>query len=108
MLKKSTAWSILVYGVLLIGLGTAGYYQAGSLMSLYAGGGFGVLLIISSLFIFASQKWGARMALVLTILLTGMFAYRYSVTGKAIPAVLAVLSGGMLLFLLAQCGTWRK
>lgn len=108
MLKKSTAWSVLVYGALLFVLGIYGYWQAGSALSLYAGSGFGVLLILSSLGIFKGFRWSARAALILTLLLTALFAVRYSTTGKAMPAILSVISGGMLLFLLAQAGTWKK
>lgn len=108
VLKKSTAWSVLSYGILLIILGIVGYYQAGSKMSLYMGSGMGVLLTFSAIAMFAKQGWSFSVALLLTLLLTGMFAYRYSTTMKAIPALLSVLSGGMLLFLLAQAGTWRK
>ena len=108
MLKKSTAWSVLVYGILLIILGIYGYYQADSKISLYAGSGFGVLLTLASFGIFANQKWSAASALILTLLLTALFAIRYSTTGKAMPAILSVISGGMLLFLLAQAGAWKK
>ncbi len=108
MLKKSTAWSVLIYGIVLICLGFYGYYDKGSLVSLYMGAGLGVLLIVSATLIYFHFRWGAYMALALTLLLTATFAYRYSATTAAIPAVLSVISGGMLLFLLAQAGTWKK
>jgi uncharacterized membrane protein (UPF0136 family) len=57
---------------------------------------------------FAGKRWSAYTALGITIALTGLFAYRYSLTGKAIPAILAVISGGMLLFLLAQSTSWKE
>lgn len=77
-------------------------------MSLYAGSGFGVLLTLSAIGIFFGLRFSAGAALFLTLLLTALFALRYSTTGKSLPAVLSVLSGGMLLFLLAQAGTWKK
>ncbi|HSX26642.1 MAG TPA: TMEM14 family protein [Chlamydiales bacterium] len=108
MLKKSTSWSVLIYGLILIILGIYGYYQAGSQMSLYVGSGMGLLVCLGAVAMFAKQGWAFGFSLFLTILLTAMFAYRYSTTTKAIPAILSVVSGGMLLFLLAQAGTWRK
>lgn len=108
MLKKSTSWSVLVYGALLIGLGYLGYHQSQSKISFYMGAGSGGLLILSSLAMFAHRKWGCYAALFLTALLTITFALRYSSTAKMIPAVLSVLSGGMLLFLLALTAKWKK
>lgn len=85
-----------------------GYHFGGSKASLMMGGGFGVLLILCSLAMFAKNKLGAYIAAILTLFLTGTFAYRYTITEKPVPAILAVLSGGMLLFLLAQIAKWKK
>jgi len=108
MLKKSTCWAILIYGILIAVLGYMGYHQGGSKVSFYTGGGIGTLLVISSLLMFARIHFAAYAALFLTLALTATFAIRYSLSGKTIPAVLAVLSGGMLLFLLAQSARWKK
>jgi uncharacterized membrane protein (UPF0136 family) len=108
MLKKSTSWCVLIYGLILIGLGYWGYHKGGSITSFYAGGGFGALLVLSSLFMFAQKRFGAYSALTLTLLLTGLFGIRYSITHKNVPAILAVLSGAMLLFLMAQTARWKK
>ena len=108
MLKKSTSWSVLIYGLLLIGLGYFGYSEAGSKISFYMGGGIGGLLMLSSLLMFARYKIGAYGAVILTLILTATFGIRYSLTHKGLPAVLAVLSGGMLLFLLAKTAKWKK
>lgn len=107
MIKKSTSWCVLIYGIVLILLGFWGY-QEGSQVSLYAGAGFGALLIISSLLMFAGWKVGSYIALAITLALTVVFAIRYSATGKSVPAIMAVLSGAMLLFLLAKLARWRK
>lgn len=106
-MKKPTAWAVLIYGVLLICLGYLGYHLAGSTMSLWSGVGLGGLMVLSAWAIFAQKKEGIFMALLLTLLLTLLFSYRYSDTGRMIPAILAVASGGMLLFLLAQIGKWK-
>lgn len=108
MLKKSTCWAVLIYGLILTLLGLWGYYSSGSTVSLYAGSGFGLFLMLCSFLMFAQKKQGSYAALTTTVLLTGLFAIRYSLTGKGLPAILAVLSGGMLLFLLAQTANWKK
>jgi uncharacterized membrane protein (UPF0136 family) len=107
MLKKSTSWTVLLYALLLMGLAYWGYTQ-GSLVSLYSGMAFGFLLLLCSLLMFAEVRWSAYIALSLTVLLTALFAIRYSMTGKDLPAILAVVSGGMLLYLLAQTTHWRR
>ena len=108
MLNKSTCWSVLIYGLILFGLGLWAYLQAESRISLYMGTGSGALLIISAILMFAKNNSGAYGAIFLTAALTIMFAIRYSITNKPIPAILAVLSGAMLLFLLAQSVKWKK
>jgi len=108
MLKKSTSWSVLIYGLILIGLGYWGYQEAGSKISFYMGAGFGGLLVLSSVLMFFQSKIGSYTAVILTLILTATFGIRYSLTHKGLPAVLAVLSGGMLLFLLAKTAKWKK
>ncbi len=108
MLKKSTGIIVLIYGMLLVFLGWLGYEQKGSLMSLIFGSGFGALLVICAIAMIYHKKVGAYVAVVLTLLLTGMFAYRYTVTGFTNPAILCVLSGGMLLYLLALTAKWKR
>lgn len=88
-------------------LGYLGYQKTESLASLYSGVGFGVLLVLCSLAMFAKNKLGAYIAVILTVFLTAIFAYRYTLVQKPIPAIMAVISGGMLLFLLAQLSRWR-
>ena len=83
-------------------LGYIGYREAASMASLYSGLIFGGLLVASGIGMLAGQKIGAYTALVTTILLTGVFSYRYAVTEKDLPAILAILSAGMLLFLLLR------
>lgn len=107
MLKKSLIWSVFLYGIVVIGFGYYGYYSSGSKASLWSGVGSGGFLLISALLMKIGRNEGTYLALFLTILLTGVFAYRYSVTTAMIPAVLAIASGGMLLFLLTRIAKWR-
>lgn len=107
MLKHSLSWSVLIYGCILILLGYWGYLQ-GSKVSLYSGGSFGLLLVISSLFMFAGKKIGFYGAILFTALLGLVFSIRYAFTGKSLPAILAVLSGAMFLFILLKSAHWRR
>ena len=107
VLKKSTSWTVLIYGVITIILGILGYLS-GSTISLMAGALSGVLIIISSYFMFSHKQWGAYVATGLTFLLTLTFSVRYTLTHKPLAAILAVLSGGMLLFLLARIAKWKR
>lgn len=107
MLKKTTCMIVLIYGMLLMVLGGLGYWYGGSLVSLFMGAGFGFLLGISAIFMFAGKSWAASAATIFTLILTATFAARYTLTSKTVPAILAVLSGGVLLFLLARIAKWK-
>jgi uncharacterized membrane protein (UPF0136 family) len=106
-MKKSAAWTVLIYGLILIVLGYMGYRQ-GSLPSLIAGSGLGFLLAVSSIGMFAKKRVAGYAALFLTTALTVVFSYRYALTNKPLTAALAVLSGAMLIFLLLHLTKWRK
>lgn len=108
MLNTLTKWAIFFYALLIIALGTVGYYKAESLPSLIAGGGCGFLLLLSVLMVFMGRKIGSYTALILTLLLTATFSYRYAVSHALFPALLAVLSGAMLIFLLVQLVQWKS
>ena len=108
MLNKTTIWFILIYGIIIMVLGYIGYRDAGSMASLWAGLILGGLIVLSGLGMLAGQKVGGYIALGATLLLTAVFAYRYTLTGKGMPAILAVLSAGMLLFLLTRFGKWKS
>lgn len=107
-MKKSTSWTVLFYGLAIAALGYLGYHQSQSKASLWSGLGSGSLLILSSLAMFFHRKGGVYAALTVTLLLTIIFCYRYTLTHGALPAVLSIISGGMLIYLLVQIGKWRK
>ena len=107
MFKKTTCWIVLLYGVLLMGIGSYGYFEKQSLISLGMGGGFGLLVVISALLLFAKKRVGIYSATFITLIMAATFAVRYTMTQKTVPALLCVFSGGMLLFLLAQSVNWK-
>ncbi len=107
MIAKTTSWTVLVYGLLILILGLVGYYKSGSAASLYAGAGFGALLILSAAFMFCQFRFSLHAALILTLGLTITFGIRYFKTGKELPAILAVLSAAMLFFLLIRIARWK-
>ena len=108
MFKKTTCWIVLFYGLLIMAIGIAGYMKKESMISLYMGGGFGLLIAASSFLLFAKIKTGIYTSTFLTLALVFTFGIRYTMTHKIVPALLCVLSGGMLLFLLAQSAKWKK
>lgn len=107
MFKKSVIWPVFLYGILIVCFGYYGYHTSGSKISLWSGVGFGGFLMVSALIMMARRKEGVYLAILLTLLLTGVFSYRYSVTTATLSAVLALASGGMLLFLLVRTAKWR-
>lgn len=107
MFKKTTCWIVLIYGLLLIAGGYMGFTK-GSLPSLYIGCGSGTLIVISSLLLFAKKQAGTYISVFSTLILAATFGFRYSLTSKPIPAIFAVLSGSMLIFLLVQSAQWKK
>ncbi len=107
-MQKTTAWITLGYGILLIVLGYIGYAQAHSSISLRMGSICGILIIATSIPMFMGRVWGLYGALLFTFLLTAGFAFHYSKVGRPIPAVMTVVSGAVLLFLLTKLGKWKK
>jgi len=108
MLNQSIRWTVLFYGTLLVALGIVGYQSSHSKISLIMGVISGLLVMGSAGLLFLGKRAGLYAAGVLTLLLTGMFSYRYAVTFKMFPAFMAVLSGAMLLYLLSQSVKYKN
>ncbi len=108
MFKKSTCWIVLLYGLLLIAIGLEAYVKKHSLVSLLSGGSLGFLISLSAAALFAQKKMGVYLSIGLLILTTAVFAVRYAVSHSTTPALLCILSGGVLLFLLVQSVRWRN
>lgn len=108
MIQKAISSTVLIYGILLLLLAAYGYYATQSQVSLIMGLIFGGAISLSALAMFGQNKTGAYVAIVLTLALTIVFSIRYSSTQKEIPGIMAVISGGMLIFLFAQIGKWKS
>jgi uncharacterized membrane protein (UPF0136 family) len=108
MMSKTTCWLILIYGIVIMTLGYIGYMQAQSIPSLMAGLALGGLLVLSAIGMFVHQKVGAYVAFATTILLTAVFAYRYAISGSRLPAILAIISATMLIYLFVRFASWKS
>ncbi len=89
---------VLFYGLIIGISGIIGYWK-GSNISLYMGMGFGSLLMLSSIPMFANKKWGLPIALILNIALTIVFSLRFIKTHSPTPGILALISICVLLYL---------
>ncbi len=70
-------WMTMMYGVLLLAGGLMGYFMAGSKVSLFAGGGFGLLAVAAAILMlrrFGMAGWG--LALAVTLLVGGYFGWQ--------------------------------
>lgn len=85
------------YGLIAAIGGTIGFVKAGSVASLVAGGGSGVLLMICAALIGKKPKAGLIGALVLSLLLIGRFASAAVKGGASSVAVIMILGGAAVL-----------
>jgi len=95
------------YAVLLIAFGITGFVKAGSLISLYSGGGLGVLLLGCSLGMMKGIRLCSFGALGTLIILMAAFFFRALASHKILPIALGMLSLGLFLFL-AYRTAYRK
>lgn len=102
MKDKISFWTVFVFAVFLIVFGYIGYLKSCSLMSFISGGISGVLLLISCLGMYQKKKWGMKAAMVISALLTIMFAIRGVISEKPLPMILTALSAVVLVLLLIR------
>lgn len=89
----TTAWVILIYGILVAAGGAMGYFKAGSMASLIAGVGSGLLLAGASMAMMkGSYQAGWWISLIVALLLLGRF-------GSAALKGFKMMPGGMVIIL---------
>ncbi len=99
MFYQSMGWLILVNGMIVACFGFFGYRNTGSLPSLYAGVGSGILLIGGAVGLLAQKRFGKILSLTATAMLTLLFAYRYAIAGKFFLAALGALNAASFIAL---------
>jgi uncharacterized membrane protein (UPF0136 family) len=107
VVQKTAGWFIIAFGALLVMLALVAYISSESQISVIMGSGSGLLLILSGLAVLAKNRVGGYVALILIAALTVIFSYRFSMSGKALPAVMAVLSGAMFLIVSLPMARWK-
>ncbi len=83
----------LIYGIFNIVGGCIGYFKAGSLASLIAGGVSGILLVVCSLGIQQNQKAAVIGALVVSLLLCARFGMTIMKQFKVMPDLIIIVFG---------------
>ncbi len=101
--KKSSAYVVGIYAVLVIVGGIMGYIKAGSMISLAAGTGFGIALMLSAWALFKDKTAGFYASVILAITLFAFFGIRYVQSYKFMPAgMMCILSGLVIMFLASK------
>lgn len=98
---KVAAGLALAYGLLALIGGLIGFLKAGSVASLVAGGGSGVILLVGAALVGKKPKAGLIIALVLSLLLIGRFASASLKHGAASPIALVMIIGGLAVLVAA-------
>ncbi len=81
----------IVYAILLILGGVAGYGQAKSKASLVSGVAAGVVVLVAAIGIFTDQRWGLMLGALAALVLLAFFIYRYAKTQKFYPALVMLV-----------------
>jgi uncharacterized membrane protein (UPF0136 family) len=82
----------IIFGILTIVGGVAGYVKAGSVASVIAGSIAGVLLLVAAFLLPEHRATGLATALIISLLLAAQFMPKFLRTGRIMPA-------GMMLIL---------
>lgn len=98
---KLPAAIAFIYGILLLIGGIMGHIKANSLPSLIMGTTFAVLIIACAIAMIKESVLGYTCAIVLSVLLTAFFTYRFFLSFKFMPAgLMAIVSIAVALTLL--------
>lgn len=100
---KGSALLVFAYAILIMLGGLIGYWKAHSVASLISGEVFGFALLVCSYGIWKNSKIGINTALILSLLLTIFFGYRYMRTYNFIPAGLLSLISVAVWSILLLC-----
>jgi uncharacterized membrane protein (UPF0136 family) len=99
---KNDAYAVGIYAAIVLLGGLIGFWQAGSMASLIAGGGSGAVLAYATWGIAKGCRYGYYIAAATSVALLLFFGYRLAVTAKFMTA------GLMLLLSIAMCGYLAK
>jgi uncharacterized membrane protein (UPF0136 family) len=83
----------VAYGLIALIGGLIGFFKAGSMASLIAGGGSGVLLIVAGVLVGSKPKLGLGLALAVSLLLLGRFASTAIKAGPGAIAIVMIVGG---------------
>jgi uncharacterized membrane protein (UPF0136 family) len=85
-----------VYGLIALIGGIIGFVKAGSVASLIAGGGSGLILLVAAALVMKEQRarLGLIIALVVSVLLVGRFAS--TLRNGASPVAIVMITGGLV------------
>ncbi len=108
MITTFTKWSVTIYAIFLIVAGVVRYLMEDSTHALIMGAATGILFLVCAGLMFAGKRIGLILATLLMVLMTGLFTSRYWITKANFPALISVLSGAMLVFLLLNLARWKK
>lgn len=102
-----TAIVLFIFGVLVLGGGTAGYLKANSLISLGSGCVIGILAFIFSYGISQNYPKALYSALILVFATGVFFAYRWYTTGSFMPGglmcIVSLITFAILLCRKCEC-----
>jgi uncharacterized membrane protein (UPF0136 family) len=96
----------IIFGVLTIAGGVAGYVKAGSMASIIAGAISGILLLVAAFLLPDHQVAGLAVGMITSLLLAAQFIPKFVSTGKVMPAgMMSILSViGIIMVIVA----WTK
>ncbi len=93
---------LLIYSSLVTLGGAMGYLKGGSIISLIAGGGSGLVLFILSYLSFKKWRKAEYIALAIIFLLDGLFTYRFAQTRHFFPSGLLSLISLLTIVILSS------
>jgi uncharacterized membrane protein (UPF0136 family) len=103
---KVAAGLAIAYGLVALIGGLIGFLKAGSVASLIAGGGAGVLLLVGAALVGKKPKAGLSIGLVLSLLLIGRFASAALKSGAASPIAIVMILGGVAVLVASALALW--